>query len=84
VRSRDDNVDEEIVNRVEKVAKKTGHSMAQIAIAWCLSKQDVNPILGLNSKERMEEAIAACNIKLDEEYIKYMEEPYMPKKRQGY
>jgi len=30
--------EKEIINRVEKLAKKRGVSMAQIATAWCLSK----------------------------------------------
>ncbi|RMZ80978.1 hypothetical protein DV738_g2387, partial [Chaetothyriales sp. CBS 135597] len=84
VRPRDDEVDEEIVNRVEQVAKKTGHSMAQIAIAWTLSKKDVSPIVGLNKKERIDEAVAATKIRLSEEDIKYLEEPYRPKRRTGY
>lgn len=84
VRSRDDKVDEEIIGRVEQVAKKLGKSMAQIAIAWCLSKKDVSPIVGLNKKERIDEAVEATKIKLGEEDIKYLEEPYQPKKRQGY
>ncbi|KAL2434027.1 Versiconal hemiacetal acetate reductase [Exophiala dermatitidis] len=84
VRSRDDKVDEEIVGRVEQVAKKLGKSMAQIAIAWALSKKDVNPIVGLNKKERIDEAVEACKIKLSEEDIKFLEEPYQPKRRQGY
>ncbi|OAP55877.1 versiconal hemiacetal acetate reductase [Fonsecaea erecta] len=84
IRSREDKVDEEIVGRVEEVAKKMGKTMAQIAIAWCLSKKDVCPIVGLNKKERMDEAVEACKIKLSDEDIKYLEEPYMPKKKQGY
>ncbi|RMD44757.1 hypothetical protein DV735_g297, partial [Chaetothyriales sp. CBS 134920] len=84
IRSRDDEADEQIVNRVEEVAKKTGHSMAQIAIAWSLSKKDVSPIVGLNKKERIDEAVAATKIKLREEDIKYLEEPYQPKRRTGY
>lgn len=84
MKNREDKVDEEIINRVETVSKKTGHSMAQVAMAWCLSKKNVCPILGLNKKERIDEAVAACNIQLDEDDIKWLEEPYMPKKRQGY
>ncbi|OAL32671.1 hypothetical protein AYO20_07829 [Fonsecaea nubica] len=84
IRAKEDKVDEEIVGRVEEVAKKMGKTMAQIAIAWCLSKKDVCPIVGLNKKERMDEAVEACKIKLSDEDIKYLEEPYMPKKRQGY
>jgi versiconal hemiacetal acetate reductase len=84
VRSRNDKVDEEIIGRVEKIAQKTGKSMAQIAIAWCLTKKDVCPIVGLNKKERIDEAVEAVKIKLSEEDIKYLEEPYQPKKRQGF
>ncbi|KIV97775.1 versiconal hemiacetal acetate reductase [Exophiala mesophila] len=84
VRSRNDKVDEEIINRVEEVSKKIGKSMAQVAIAWALSKKDVTPIVGLGSKERIDEAVEAIKVKLSEEDIKYLEEPYMPKKRQGY
>jgi len=84
VRSQEDKVDEEIINRVEKVAKKMEKSMAQIAIAWCLSKKDVCPIVGLSKKERMDEAVEACKIKLSEEDIKYLEEPYIPKRIVGY
>jgi versiconal hemiacetal acetate reductase len=84
VRSQEDKVDEEIINRVEEVAKKMDKSMAQVAIAWCLSKKDVCPIVGLSKKERIDEAVAACKIKLSEEDIKYLEEPYLPKRKQGY
>lgn len=84
IRARGDKVDEEIVGRVEKVAQKLGKSMAQIAIAWSLSKKDVLPVVGLNSKERIDEAVEAAKIKLGEEDIKYLEEPYQPKRRQGY
>jgi len=34
--------EKEIINRVESVAKKRGVSMAQIATAWCLSKDGMN------------------------------------------
>jgi versiconal hemiacetal acetate reductase len=83
VRGRNDKVDEEIVGRCQKVAEKIGKSMAQVAIAWCLSKETC-PIVGLNKKERIDEAVQACDIVLSDEDIAYLEEPYMPKKRQGY
>jgi len=35
--------EKEIINRVESVAKKRGVSMAQIATAWCLSKDGTIP-----------------------------------------
>jgi len=68
---------EEIINRVEEVAKKKGISMAQVAVAWSLSKEGVTaPIVGTTSLKNLEEIIAAVKIKLTEEEIKYLEEPY--------
>lgn len=84
VRSLNDKADEEIINRVEEVSKKIGKSMAQVAIAWALTKKDVTPIVGLGKKERIDEAVEAIKIKLSDEDVKYLEEPYLPKKRQGY
>ncbi|KAL1959332.1 hypothetical protein VTO42DRAFT_2519 [Malbranchea cinnamomea] len=79
VRGRETEADKAIVDRVEEVAKRKGVSMAQVAIAWCLSKESVNPILGLNSKERIDEAVASLKVKLTKDEIEYLEEPYLPK-----
>lgn len=79
IRSRETESDKAIVDRVEEIAKKRGISMAQVAIAWSLSHPNENPILGLNSKERIDEAVAATKVKLTDEEIKYLEEPYIPK-----
>ncbi|KAK6198000.1 aryl-alcohol dehydrogenase [Scheffersomyces amazonensis] len=68
-----DNV--EIINRVEELAKKRDVSMAVIATAWVLYK-GANPIVGLNSIKRVEEAVQATQIILTEEEVKYLEEPY--------
>lgn len=81
---RENEVDKAIVDRVEEVAKKRGVAMAAVATAWCLSKKSVNPIIGLSSKERIDQAVEAIKFKLTEEEIKYLEEPYLPKKVQGY
>ncbi|ANB13220.1 aldo-keto reductase superfamily protein [Sugiyamaella lignohabitans] len=69
--------DQEIINRVEEVAKKRGISMAQVAIAWTLSKGTA-PIVGFNKLERIDEAVEAISIKLTDEEISYLEEPYIP------
>ncbi|KAH7590012.1 Aldo/keto reductase family [Nakaseomyces glabratus] len=68
-----------IVNRVEEVAKKHNTSMAIISNSWILSK-GCNPIVGLNSIDRVDEAIASIDFELSDEDIKYLEEPYLPKK----
>ncbi|KAJ7476081.1 aryl-alcohol dehydrogenase [Mycena latifolia] len=68
-----------IVKRVEEVAKKRGISMAQVSVAWALSKEVVSaPIVGTTSLANLADAIAAVHVKLTEEEIKYLEEPYQP------
>lgn len=58
--------DEVIVNKVEEVAKKLGVSMAQVATAWSL-KKGVNPIMGLQSEKRIDEAVGAVHLELSDE-----------------
>ncbi|CAI7602377.1 unnamed protein product [Penicillium viridicatum] len=79
IRDRESAADEVIVRRIEEVAKKKGITMAQVATAWCLSHPGENPILGLNSKKRIDEAVAAIYVQLTEEEKEYLEEPYIPK-----
>ncbi|XP_006457259.1 hypothetical protein AGABI2DRAFT_139707 [Agaricus bisporus var. bisporus H97] len=68
---------DEIVNRVEEVAKKRGISMAQVAVAWTLSKEVVSaPIVGTTSIKNLEDIIAGANVVLTPDEIKYLEEPY--------
>ncbi|KAJ7859157.1 aryl-alcohol dehydrogenase [Mycena olivaceomarginata] len=68
-----------VVKRVEEIAKQRGISMAQVSIAWALSKEGVSaPIVGSTSLANLADAIAAAHIKLTEEEIKSLEEPYLP------
>lgn len=83
IRSRETEVDKQIIDRVEEVAKKMGCSMAGVATAWCIAK-GVQPIIGLGSKERIDEAVTNAALELSEEDIKYLDEPYLPKAVAGY
>ncbi|EMD34209.1 hypothetical protein CERSUDRAFT_117111 [Gelatoporia subvermispora B] len=75
----------QIVNRVEELAKKKGVSMAQIAVAWSFSKDGVTaPIVGTTSLKNLEEIIGAIDIKLTDEEVKYLEEPYKPLRTAGH
>ncbi|QRV76351.1 aldo/keto reductase family protein [Ceratobasidium sp. AG-Ba] len=68
-----------IVNRVEEVAKSRNISMAQVSIAWILSKEYVTaPIVGTTSLKNLEDIIGSIDVKLTEEEIKKLEEPYVP------
>ena len=84
IRARESEVDEAIVGRLDEVAKKKGVKMAQVATAWVMRREMVNPIIGLGSKERIDEAVAALKVQLTDEEAKYLEEPYLPKLVQGY
>lgn len=70
---------ETIINRVEELAKKKGVTMAQIAIAWILTKEGVSaPIVGTTSIANLKDIIAGIDVKLTVEEIKFLEEEYKP------
>ena len=74
------NADWEVVDVVENIAEKRGISMAQVALAWVLSKPDVTaPIIGATRLEHLEESFAALEVKLTAEEITELERPYTPK-----
>ena len=52
--------------------------MAQIAVAWILSKPGVTaPIIGSTSLKNLEDIIGGIDVELTAEEIKYLEEPYV-------
>lgn len=68
-----------VIENLEKLAKNKGITMAQMALAWLLSKSAVNaPIVGTTSVKHIEEAVSALDIQLTEEEIKALETPYQP------
>ncbi|BAE65595.1 unnamed protein product [Aspergillus oryzae RIB40] len=79
IRDRESLADKSIIDRVEEVARRRGITMSQVAIAWSLSHRTENPILGLNSKDRIDEAVAAIGVRLTEDEKRYLEELYIPK-----
>ena len=87
IKKKERSADDDIIDRVEEMAKKKGVSMAMIATAWCLSKQSVNPIIGLSSVERIDQAVEAVKKAgeglLTKEDQAYLEEPYVPKAVMG-
>lgn len=70
--------DKIIISRVEELANMKHVAMAQIGISWSLFK-GVNPILGLGSIERVEEAVKAVHLGLAKEDVAFLEQPYLPK-----
>jgi aryl-alcohol dehydrogenase (NADP+) len=71
--------DIETLRRVEETGKKHGKSNAQIATAWLLAKGVTAPIVGASKMSHLEDAIAAAEIRLTADEVKYLDEPYLPK-----
>ena len=72
--------DWDIVDAVERVASDRGVPMAQIGLAWLLSKRDVTaPIIGATKIEHLEAAIGALDVTLSADEITSLEAPYTPK-----
>jgi len=71
--------DDRVVDRVAEVAQKRGVPPAQIALAWILHKPAVTaPIIGASKPNHLDDALAALSIKLSDEEIAGLEEPYVP------
>ena len=71
--------DRQVVERVAELADKHGVPRAHIALAWLLQKQPVvAPIIGATKISHLEDAVGALSVKLTEEEVAYLEEPYVP------
>ncbi|BGP13925.1 hypothetical protein JCM10213_002569 [Rhodosporidiobolus nylandii] len=65
---------------IEKVAKSRGYSMAQVSLAWVLAQPGVTaPIVGSTRTEAIRELAQATHIKLTDDEIKSISEPYQPR-----
>jgi aryl-alcohol dehydrogenase-like predicted oxidoreductase len=68
-----------VVERVAELAEKQGVPRVHIALAWLLQKQPVTaPIIGATKISHLEDAIGALSVKLTQEEVAYLEEPYVP------
>jgi aryl-alcohol dehydrogenase (NADP+) len=68
-----------VVERVTEIAKKRGVPNAQIALAWVLQQPGVTaPIIGASKMSHLEDALKALEIKLSDEELKTLAEPYEP------
>jgi len=77
--------DDEILGAVERIAKDKGAVMAQVSLAWLLSKPFVTaPIVGVKSTERLDEIIGALGVKLSEEDVKAIEASYKAQPTKGF
>ena len=71
--------DWDVVDAVESVANARGVTMAEIALAWLLSRPGVSaPIVGATKPEHLEAALRAVYIELTVEEQAALEAPYRP------
>ena len=79
VQSFDSPLDEPVVKAVQRVAEARGASMAQVALAWVLNSPVVSaPIVGATRPHHLPEAVAALDLRLTDDEIHALEEPYTP------
>lgn len=77
--------DQEIIKRVYELSQKYNISTSQVALAWVLSKPYItSPLVGASKLKYLDEAVATLDIKLTDEDIKYLEEPYVPHNQYGF
>jgi len=77
--------DAAIVAAVRAVAERHQRPMAQIAYAWVASRPGITaPIVGVSKLEQLEDAVAALDVRLQDEDIEAMEAPYRPKPVAGH
>ena len=71
--------DRTVVERVSEVAAELGVSRAQVALAWLLAQPVVTaPIVGVTKPSHLEDAVAAVDLRLDDDVLARLEEPYTP------
>ena len=74
-----------IAQRVSDVAEARGLPMAQVALAWMLSKPVVTaPIIGATKPHHLDDAVAAVSVQLTPDEIRHLEEAYQPHPVLGY
>ncbi|GAA4630924.1 aldo/keto reductase [Actinoallomurus vinaceus] len=72
--------DKAIVDAVQRIAEARGVPMAQVAMAWVLKNPVVSaPIVGATKPHHLADAVAALDVRLTDEEIRSLEEPYVPR-----
>ncbi len=71
--------DRKVVQAVQAVATRLGRPMAQVALAWVLSKPVISaPIVGATKLEQLDDAVAAVSLQLSAQDVAELEAAYVP------
>lgn len=71
-------IDMNIVKRVNEIAQKYTVTMTQIALAWQFAKGVASPIIGATKTQYLDDSVGALKVSLTKEDIAYLEELYLP------
>ncbi|UJG44646.1 MAG: aldo/keto reductase [Candidatus Heimdallarchaeum endolithica] len=64
-----------VLDTVEEIAENKEVTVAQVALAWILTKDFITaPIIGVNSVEQLESNLVALEIKFDQDELKKLDE----------
>ncbi len=78
-------VEEAVARAVERVAKRQGIPMAQVALAWCFRHPAVySPIVGISNPRSLEDACQSIHVELSDEDVKEIEGAYSPRAISGH
>jgi aryl-alcohol dehydrogenase-like predicted oxidoreductase len=77
--------DWDVVDAVERVARRRGNEMAEVALAWLLSRPGVAaPIVGATKLSHIETAVRALDVRLSADDVRELEAPYGPHAVKGH
>lgn len=70
--------DFDVLELAEEIAKEKDVTVAQIGLSWLLHKGITAPIIGATKIEHVEDAVNAIELKLSNDEVKRLDEPYKP------
>jgi aryl-alcohol dehydrogenase-like predicted oxidoreductase len=71
--------DEQVARRLARIAQDKNASLAQVALAWLMSKPGIAaPIIGASRPDQLDELVKSVEVKLTEEEIAELEMLYQP------
>ena len=72
-------IDKQVIDRVNEIARARELPPAQIALAWLLRKPSItSPIVGATKPHHLDDAVAALSVTLSDEEVGRLEELYQP------
>ncbi|TDD63435.1 aldo/keto reductase [Kribbella antibiotica] len=84
-RTFDSPADEPVVDAVQAIAEARAVPMAQVAIAWLLTKPAVAaPVVGATKPHHLAQAVTALDLGLTDQEIQTLETPYVPQEPYWY